>query len=823
MRSRLIPYRDAISTNVTCPIAMGAITYGAERWKDNTRDCIIVGHQPVLVGGIIGLRQIESELSSILDEIPETRFSIFLHWTELIKEDIPPLLHQRIDNVFVAIDSMISPLDALKIGSKIRPTWVMIPRQGLNWKRLITESLLPRKSGSLILLSPPCDSPDGPFLDCDEILLNIQEMEIEHPLIKIQPAPHEWFLPSELTPWSSRSCESNGSVEFGKREHRHVKLWRPLNWENSLQPVKPVTVSFIVPMFWNGDRMSLNFLSASLASCQRTAEQLTLLNSETSVEYIIVVDRSHEASEVELNQFKIELDIRLSNHLTWLDIPRISRDEDWRAGWIRNVGAQYSRTGQSSFLVFLDSDCEIADVSLISEELFRGEHSLFFTQLVEPDSAHPKSHDMAPFEFCSSRLLIIRRSLFDELGGFAAAFHHYGCEDNFIVWQASVLLEKKNFPRPHIQPIRGLPLKATSHLRNPNTQDKLIAKMSRIAKSASLCYRMSLDARIHRHFYVCLGITRFSIFPRFLFKKALSKPLLRSLFAPVVFLLTLSQTRKPRSYLRGTFESFVWNLRSPARRFVAQSWRLNMFRHFWRLHSWKLLLILAWPIHQIRPCLGQVRVEIERSLISARASKWGWNHVGWRIKLCFHRLLIMAIALHGHAIRILVTSTARFNASFTFPTLHWLRQIPWRLRVFQMRIGGRAVEVFVVRIKVPIAHAIGTVWSQRWRIRVTWSRWTGMMSSTANWCFQLLFSRLPGWCALTLSRLELWRIRVYCQRLWSQRWRIRVFILRVRSRLWFFPVAIERTASAFRAWPKSGKPSHAKQGTRFNDDRGTEH
>lgn len=728
MRDRLLPYDEKISRLVTCPIAMGALRRDPSSWADDAIYFHSNGFRPVLSGGLHNIELLESGIRHALDFRPQIRFALFTHWSELIRNEIPDALREHLDDIYVAVDSMPSIAEAQAIQARYRPRWVLIPRLGLNWRKLITECLLPNKRGAITLLAPEQNSPDGPYISCDEILLNIQELQIDHPLIEIRPAQHEWFLPTEIKPWRLHA-----------RDRRNVQLVLGGPDRSAFTSAGLSTVSFIVPFHWKGDDASLKHLQRSLESCLRTTDQIFSMTESISTEFIVVLDRAPEAPELSVEDFVNSLDPRIAQGLTWLEAPRFTMAADWRAGWIRNVGAEYSRATSGSYLVFLDADCEIADTRQVAAEVVGARHGLIYTSLIDLTRKGLSSQETAPFQVCSSRLLIVRRSLFENLGGFSDAFEEYGCEDNFFVWQASEFI-RRGLPLL----MAALPLETTRHLRTIVEKDDLLEKMIRMRRSSALCYRMSLDPRVHRHFFVNLGrpdATK-DLYLRFLIKRFATKIELRWFLGPIVFVLTVLQTQDLTRYLRGIWDSFIWFIRAPLLRLSSQTWRVSMIKHIWREHAWKVQQIALWP-------LRKAKVAIERQWISARASNWGWKFIGWRIKVAWTRTIAVT------------------NKYLTYPALHIFRQIPWVLTVGTQRTYGFVKKIWNERIIAPTWRAL---------------------------CFPYHLFRQHGWrmkVAIATPFIWLkWRLRDFGLWIWGQRWRVPVIWGRICARLWFIPFGL---------------------------------
>ncbi len=758
MRDRLLPYDEKISRLVTCPIAMGALRRDPSSWADDAIYYHSNGYRPVLSGGLHDLELLEKGIRYAQEFRPQIRFALFTHWSELLRNEIPDSVREQLDEIYVAIDSMPSIAEAQAIRARYRPKWVLIPRLGLNWKKLITECLLPNKRGSVTLLAPEPNSPDGPYLSSDELLLNIQELQIDHPLIEIRPAQHEWFLPTELKPWRMHA-----------RDRRSVQLILGGPDRSTFTSAGLSTVSFIVPFHWKGDEASLDHLRRNLESCLRTTDQIYSMAETISTEFIVVLDRAPAVSELSVEDFVQSLDPRIAQGLTWLEAPRFTMAADWRAGWIRNVGAEYSRAGSGSYLVFLDADCEIADTRQVASEIVNARYSLIYTSLVDLKRKDLSSQETAPFQVCSSRLLIIRRSLFENLGGFSEAFEEYGCEDNFLVWQASEFI-RRGLPLMMV----ALPLEATHHLRAISEDDDLLEKMIRIRRSAGLCYRMSLDPRVHRHFFVSLGradVTR-DLYPRFLLKRFATRIGLRWFLGPLVFLLTVLQTQDLPKYLRGIWDSFIWFIRAPLIRVSSQSWRFGMLKHGWREHAWKIPHAALWPARKTQALFGKAKVASEKTLISAKSSDWGWKVVGWRLKLAVQRFSIWCHRLYGESKRVAALLLSAINRGFTYPLIHLFKQIPWLLKVCFLRVTGVTKRLGSKWIIVPALQVVTFPYhflrEHGWRLK-----------QALLFPFRLLASNL-------------WRVRVFAEWLWGQRWRISVTWRRLQARLWFIPVGIER-------------------------------
>lgn len=346
------------------------------------------------------------------------------------------------------------------------------------------------------------------------------------------------------------------------------------------------------------------------------------MTESISTEFIVVLDRATEAPELSVEDFVNSLDPRIAQGLTWLEAPRFTMAADWRAGWIRNVGAEYSRATSGSYLVFLDADCEIADTRQVAAGIVGARHGLIYTSLIDLTRKGLSSQETAPFQVCSSRLLIVRRSLFENLGGFSDAFEEYGCEDNFFVWQASEFI-RRGLPLL----MAALPLETTRHLRTIVEKDDLLEKMIRMRRSSALCYRMSLDPRVHRHFFVSLGKrnSTIEVLVRFLFKSIAIKAEFRWILSPFLFLLTLSQLRDPNDFLKLAIwplrDGVQWRLRVGALRTIFYIKCLYHFiikcpYHFIRLHGWRIKQAIFFPFAWLNSNRWRIRVLLGK--ISAR-------------------------------------------------------------------------------------------------------------------------------------------------------------------------------------------------------------
>ncbi len=627
-----------------------------ESWVEEAILAHIQGRRPVLVGDISQPDELLASLARARSERPQIRFALLLHFSQVLNQPLSDLLRAQFDEVFVAVDRMMTVIEADTIRTTIRPRWILLPTVGLDWNEIIIGRLFPDRRGIATVLCPPSKSlwnDEGPFLSPDELLIHIQEFQDQHPLIELRPPPHEWFVPCQTEPWKMSS-----------RNLQHTNVIKKS--EELLIP----NVSFIIPLLWKKNSSGELALLACLHSCLRVVDHIYAQSDSIAAEYILCIDRELDAASFNLKHFLDQLDPRVSRALTIIDCPRQDPDPDWRAGFIRNAGAAYSRIGSSGSLVFVDSDVEIVDVATVAREVAEGRNSLVFSRVrseLLPSRKKPRSQENQPFQLASSRLMIVRRSLFENLGGFACGFRTYGCEDNFLVWQTTEIL-RKGLPVS----FSAFPFATTRHLRASADHDDLPEKMVRLKAAAELLYRMTFDPRVHRHFFVAFGQ---SVGLRFIIKRLAIRKATRSLLGPIVFGLTLFETKDRTAYLKGFWEILKWKAKRPLLLVSSEAWRISKIKHVTREHGWKVPHVFARIFYVLRHWISSLYLLGENALIKTRATRFGWTTVGWRLKVGLQRV-------SGELNR-------RMLVFVIMPVRHVIRQLPWVAQVAGIRMLGQ--------------------------------------------------------------------------------------------------------------------------------------
>lgn len=750
-RDLLIAIGTEIPSTVTVPLSMGALhsRTNSEPHDSWVEDAILAhsqGRRPVLVGDISNPEMLLASLMRAKTERPQIRFALLLHFSQVLQTPLSDTLRSQFDEVFVAVDRAISSAEAHLVRMSVRPRWLLIPRVGLDWKEILTGRLLPERRGIATVLSPPENSPwsrEGPFLSADELLIHIQEFQDEHPLIEVRPPPHEWFVPSEIAPWHDHSRDRQLAAVVKTTEEQI-----------------PPSVSFVIPFHWQNQSSAMGDLTVCLQSCLRVVDYVYAQSEMVTVEYIICVDRDFDAATIDPDTLKKSLDPRVWRSLTVVECQRKNSADDWRAGFIRNVGASYSRVGSGGLLVFVDSDVEIVDPAIVANEIIEGKNSLVFSRVRSeklPVGEKPLSQENQPFQVASSRLMIVRRSLFENLGGFANAFRTYGCEDNFLVWQTTEIL-RKGLPVS----FAAFPFATTRDLKTTSDQKDLLEKMIRLRNAADLFYRMTFDPRVHRHFFVSLG--QAAAF-RFFFKKMACRKNLRWLMGPVVFALTLFETENRGAYLSGFWDIIKWKAKRPLLWASSEAWRVGQAKHVAKKHSWRIPHVFQTAFHLLRHAVAVVLIFFQRILIKVRATKFGWNVFGWRF-------VVGSQKAWGALLRI-------SSVHFLYPILHVIKQIPWWIKVLLVRIWGLARQAWGgVKFTVGWLHKFFVDWI---------------------WVPPYHLTRLYGWKILaTLTtpfryvRGNFWQVRLLAKKLRGELWRIPVLWNRFLGYLWFVPVGFQR-------------------------------
>lgn len=614
MRDRVIALDEFVAHEVPNPTALGAMRPADSKstWQEDAMAAAKAQNRAVLSGDISNLEGITKSISEIRSNFPHAKFALLIHSKQAIAFRPPEAALSFFENVYVATSEEIEGPDIRQIELWWRATWVLMPTIELNQNDWISNFLLPNRQGRLILFAAS--------LEPDELRLQLENFTFEHPLIDIIPAPHEWFIAPELGPWRALSRDPN----------RAQVLYDTRLCEEYL-------LSVIVPFHWTGEPAQIEMLSRSLKSIADT------FASHEHCELIVTIDRERACSPPTAQ----DLNLGLANSAL-VDVERIDESVDWRAGFIRNCGANFARN-TTGYFVFIDADVAIASTLLISRSLEDLLPKRKFDLLLLADN-----QGSLPFEFATSSLLVIRSSMFAQIGGFSAAFSRYGCEDNFLVWSAT----------QNRATISVLPTSTVMHLRPRLESDDLIAKMNRLRLSADLMYRMTLDPDVHRHFFSALGE---DLWWRAFLKRAASSKLTRIFLAPIVFFLTLIETRDRPKYLKSFLEVFLWKLKRPVLWLRANTWRTELARHVWRANAWKLPNFFVSRF-------GAAKIALENIWISLTANRFGLNSVAWRAEL-WSKILIDQIRWRASVSRIRFAGACLWILTAivsTFSNIHWL-------------------------------------------------------------------------------------------------------------------------------------------------------
>jgi hypothetical protein len=740
-RDKLIAIGNEIPSTVTVPLSLGALRSTSSVALENSwvKEATLAhsqGLRPVLVGDISQPDRLLNSLLSAKNERPQIRFALLLHFRQALQTQMSDALRSHFDEVFVAVDQMISVADANAIRQSVRPRWILVPRVGLDWSNIIIERLLPDRRGTATVLCPPAKSSwstEGPFLSADELLIHIQAFQHEHPLVEVRPPPHEWFIPSHTAPWDMPSRDLQFAVVHKKTE----------------EPIVP-NVSFIIPFHWNNKPAAATHLKTCLQACLRVVDYVYAQSEGITAEYIVSIDRDYDADPFDIEALKKNIDPRIFRSLTIVESARTNCESDWRAGFIRNVGARFSRIGSGGLFVFVDSDIEIADPAIVANEIIEGKNSLVFSRVrneIQSTGTKVPSTEGQPFQVASSRLMIVRRSLFENLGGFANAFRTYGCEDNFLVWQTSEIL-KKGLPVS----MAAFPFATTRDLSPSIDKDDLVEKMERLKDAADLFYRMTFDPQVHRHFFVSLGP---SIGLRYFLKRMACDNKLRLSLGPVVFLMTLIETKNRAAYLRGIWDVIRWKVKRPLLLVSSEAWRLGQAKHVARKHSWKIPNVFLKTYFRLRHLSVMTFVLFQRIWIKLRESKFGWNVFGWRIYVGFNKLW---------------GESRRLRAYLFYPG--------WTM-------------VAAIRIWGGIKFSAG--WGHKILVNYVWIPGLRIVKSPYH------LTRLYGWKLIALMTAtfryiqdNFWKMEVMSKKLRGELWRIPVLWNRLLGQLWFIPVGFKR-------------------------------
>lgn len=509
---RIIAHATKVPRSISTPWTLGFFRH-PDAPSLSSEIHSLAGRQGRLI--FAGLTDPEERLPQYINDLkqnsPLITIGILLHWTEALNASPAPWLIENIsrDDIFVAVDSLLSKADAESIRSRWNPKWILVTKVGLDWNELVTRRILTKNRGELFLWAPPADNPDGPFLSVDELEHQHRAMRLAHPLIKLVPVPEAWHLCSETGPCGP--------------------LARPI-YSVTPEPERVLALSVIVPIrtFQHGAAEALTALLQALTSWPDSYEVIVCLDG-------------------------VAWPAGLPQH-PGVQIVNVSRSNttatDWRPGYIRNLGAAVSHCRRDGLLLFCDADIQVTSGLIAALRASETAEAWHFAQLAE-------NTNQLSWQSATSKVFAIRRFIFDRLGGFAEAFSYYGCEDNALVWK----LNQAGYLGHCLPPTSVL------HLRDETEYDSGLLKMHRLRRSANLFYRMMISAeagKIYWHFFSSLDMSRGLITSglRAALKRGQRFGLTRAFISFAVFLLALQQTDHRGAFLRGTIEAFAWRLQS---------------------------------------------------------------------------------------------------------------------------------------------------------------------------------------------------------------------------------------------------------------------
>ncbi|HRK07885.1 MAG TPA: galactosyltransferase-related protein [Pseudobdellovibrionaceae bacterium] len=644
---------------------------------------------------------------TLLSNFPNLRLRQLLHWTQALslkrqgenwRRDFPHLKFE------IAIDAKLSRVSLDLLRQTWNCDWLIIPRP--DWHADVSLSAfveIERQSQAhastaieLTLLCPRPNHHEGPFLDNDELQLFLDEARDAFPDVHFQSAPPDYFVSSEL----------GTLARDASRE-----VWP----SRTPQPQHAIELSIICPV------KSLNF--------PEVLKRLRILRDQSpfSTELIIVRDDGGT-----LTPHGDEI---------WLQMPESQRENDWRAGSVRNLGA---RAASGQHLLFVD-----ADVRLPLEAL---------KEIAAAWSLQPRlnaAHKAGAWWSASSSCWILPRHEFWSVGGFAEAFSTYGCEDAELAFR----LQAQGFSTD------PLPFSIT-HLRPESADDSGLLKMLKLKTAAQLLHRMTLSAETHFIFYSVMGSTQsYSATLRAAAKRLWDWPLVGWLLKAGTELMTLFESREKAKFIRGWLQHFLWVFKGPLLLLVSESWRVRIFGDVARLHAWKLPHALAWPIHQIRSAYGNLAGPLSRGLIAVKAAivskSWLVPHfVKWPFYILSRGLGQIAGPIHAAHIRIWTSYFGlRPFLGWTWSKRHWPGVLATRTQGHLKKLATQiywAVYAGVQFFKRGVDQA-------SWRMKVFALRTAGCLKALA-WKFVLH----PAWEFGGLVYAGV--VRYLFAPIWANRW-----------------------------------------------------
>lgn len=652
-RDRLIALHEFITATVPDAEVLGALRSPSANpsWIIDAKRVLGEGYRAILSGDISNFDEIASDVRELLASEslagrPDSQIAILIHWSQALAVEPNPLDLHCFESVNIAIDASIPDSLIRLIEERWPAKWVLVSKVGLSWNTLIPALFKFKPNGYLTVLAPGKKNPAarGSYLSPDELAIHMVQLSYEHPLVRVQPAPPEWYLPSELSTWNQTW-----------RDATHSRVI--LDTRENVAAAASHIFSFVVPFRWTGEDIELQRLRACLESVE------TVRRGRTQWDLIISVDRSANTEPLSIDTLKRNLKFDLGT-LAIVDTVRdlnSAAAADWRAGFIRNQGAQACHRADGYF-AFIDADVRVIDAAVIQNKL----DALRADILLMSDPKISRKQDLS-FRTATSSFVVIQKSLFKKIGGFADAFTSYGCEDNFLIWSASQRsAQMTSVAASHFE-----------HLRDNQPNDSGAAKMKRLRTSADLMYRLTLDPDVHSHFFSALGD---NVWLRAALKHSLRFQVTRLILGPFVFFFTLIESSNRPEYLRGIFEDFVWIVR----RLGAQVRRIWAFIE---RYTWVALRSNLWRIPY---ALTMSKAFLMRhTWVALRSNLWRIPYARTMSKVFLNRGL-------GQCARALGTIKKYFVIWILVPGTyvlsrpkHWLRLHGWRVTVGLARLRNK--------------------------------------------------------------------------------------------------------------------------------------
>lgn len=507
----VIALYDYVPTSVTNPIEIGALraSDAATTWQDDVVTALDRGSRAILCGDIQNLDAVIDDILVLRTEFLNARLALMIHWSQALSTEKPSRFSAAFEKTYVVVDRALSQPELQLLQHRWAGEWIFIPTVDINWHTWIPENLLPSRRGTVTILAPrnlPRPAARN-FLTADEILLNISEFSIRHPLIHFRPVSPEWMMSSELGPWNQ-----------GDRDYSLLSVLHDSRQETNYAR------SIVIPFRWSGN-------DAELKRLQQCVDSAFTTFPLEDTEVIVVVDRLVCADRLTAEKMGL-----LRPHTVIAEHLRTRLSDDWRASFIRNCGASLARRSSEAFL-FLDADTVIENVDSVRNVAMNSQIEFFY-----PKGAYS--------------LFGVRRELFERVGGFADAFSKYGGEISYAIWRASkTKAPAQILSRDVIRP-----------LREPASSDDFAFKIRRLQRSSNLMFRMTLDPKVHAQFYASMGP---GVWIRAAATRAVASPYARPIFALLVFVLTMLETNNRIAYLRGFYDDAFWKMKRPLFRLLS--------------------------------------------------------------------------------------------------------------------------------------------------------------------------------------------------------------------------------------------------------------